>query len=132
MGNIHRKGKRSAGLQRRPPAASPTYQSMARRVEVRSPDPMANPYYDLPKEELKTIPAVCGSLREHWKISTRTAASSGTAACTAREMRKAPRLGRLSFCASEISGKRVVHDFKSGVPVACNFLFQGAPNRSFN
>jgi glutamine synthetase len=64
----------------------------AKRVEVRFPDPMANPYlafaamlmagldgiknkidpgpamdkdlYDLPKEELKTIPTVCGSLRE--------------------------------------------------------------------
>jgi glutamine synthetase len=64
----------------------------AKRVEVRFPDPMANPYlgfaamlmagldgvknkldpgpamdkdlYDLPKEELKQIPTVCGSLRE--------------------------------------------------------------------
>jgi glutamine synthetase len=64
----------------------------AKRVEVRFPDPMANPYlafaamlmagldgiknkldpgsamdkdlYDLPKEELKSIPTVCGSLRE--------------------------------------------------------------------
>src|SRR5881628_1646133 len=64
----------------------------AKRVEVRFPDPMANPYlgfaamlmagldgiknkmdpgpamdkdlYDLPKEELKAIPTVCGSLRE--------------------------------------------------------------------
>jgi glutamine synthetase len=64
----------------------------AKRVEVRFPDPMANPYlafaamvmagldgiknkidpgpamdkdlYDLPKEELKTIPTVCGSLQE--------------------------------------------------------------------
>src|SRR6201991_4109693 len=64
----------------------------AKRVEVRFPDPMANPYlgfaamlmagldgiknkldpapamdkalYDLPKEELKSIPPVCGSLRE--------------------------------------------------------------------
>src|SRR5919198_1120553 len=63
-----------------------------KRVEVRFPDPMANPYlgfaamlmagldgiknkidpgpamdkdlYDLPKEELKQIPTVCGSLRE--------------------------------------------------------------------
>ncbi len=64
----------------------------AKRVEVRFPDPMANPYlafaamlmagldgiankidpgapsdkdlYDLPPEELKAIPTVCGSLRE--------------------------------------------------------------------
>ena len=64
----------------------------AKRVEVRFPDPLANPYlgfaamlmagldgvknkldpgpamdkdlYDLPKEELKSIPTVCGSLRE--------------------------------------------------------------------
>ena len=64
----------------------------AKRVEVRFPDPMANPYlafaamlmagldgiknkldpgpamdkdlYDLPKAELKQIPTVCGSLRE--------------------------------------------------------------------
>ena len=57
----------------------------AKRVEVRFPDPTANPYlafaamlmrsedpgpamdkdlYDLPKEELKSIPTVCGSLRE--------------------------------------------------------------------
>ena len=64
----------------------------AKRVEVRFPDPMANPYlgfaamlmagldgiknkldpgpamdkdlYDLPKEELKSIPTVCGCLRE--------------------------------------------------------------------
>ncbi|MBN9039883.1 MAG: type I glutamate--ammonia ligase [Rhizobiales bacterium 62-47] len=64
----------------------------AKRVEVRFPDPMANPYlafaamlmagldgiknkidpgpamdkdlYDLPREELKQIPTVCGSLRE--------------------------------------------------------------------
>jgi len=64
----------------------------AKRVEVRFPDPLANPYlgfaamvmagldgvknkldpgpamdkdlYDLPKEELKEIPTVCGSLRE--------------------------------------------------------------------
>ena len=64
----------------------------AKRLEVRFPDPMANPYlaftamlmagldgiknridpgaamdkdlYDLPKEELKSIPTVCGSLRE--------------------------------------------------------------------
>ena len=64
----------------------------AKRVEVRFPDPLANPYlafaamlmagldgiknkihpgepmdkdlYDLPKEELKLIPTVCGSLRE--------------------------------------------------------------------
>jgi glutamine synthetase len=64
----------------------------AKRVEVRFPDPLANPYlgfaamlmagldgvknkldpgpamdkdlYDLPKEELKAIPTVCGSLRE--------------------------------------------------------------------
>src|SRR6476620_991712 len=64
----------------------------AKRVEVRFPDPMANPYlafaamlmagldgiknkidpgpamdkdlYDLPEEELKSIPTVCGSLRE--------------------------------------------------------------------
>src|SRR5215470_5727471 len=64
----------------------------AKRVEVRFPDPLANPYlgfaamlmagldgiknkidpgpamdkdlYDLPKEELKQIPTVCGSLRE--------------------------------------------------------------------
>ncbi|GGA59882.1 type I glutamate--ammonia ligase [Pelagibacterium lentulum] len=64
----------------------------AKRVEVRFPDPMANPYlafaallmagldgiknkihpgdamdkdlYELPKEELKEIPTVCGSLRE--------------------------------------------------------------------
>src|SRR4030095_8772757 len=63
-----------------------------KRVEVRFPDPMANPYlafaamvmagldgiknkidpgpamdkdlYDLPKEDLKSIPTVCGSLRE--------------------------------------------------------------------
>ncbi len=64
----------------------------AKRVEVRFPDPMCNPYlgfaamlmagldgiknkldpgaamdkdlYDLPKAELKTIPTVCGSLRQ--------------------------------------------------------------------
>jgi len=64
----------------------------AKRVEVRFPDPMANPYlafaamlmagldgiknkidpgaamdkdlYDLPPEELEEIPTVCGSLRE--------------------------------------------------------------------
>ena len=64
----------------------------AKRLEVRFPDPMANPYlaftamlmagldgiqnkidpgqamdkdlYELPKEELKSIPTVCGSLRE--------------------------------------------------------------------
>jgi len=64
----------------------------AKRVEVRFPDPLANPYlafasllmagldgvknkldpgpamdkdlYDLPKQELKSIPTVCGSLRE--------------------------------------------------------------------
>jgi glutamine synthetase len=64
----------------------------AKRVEVRFPDPLANPYlafaallmagldgiknklhpgepmdkdlYDLPKAELKQIPTVCGSLRE--------------------------------------------------------------------
>jgi glutamine synthetase len=64
----------------------------AKRVEVRFPDPLANPYlaftallmagldgiknkihpgdpmdkdlYELPKEELKSIPTVCGSLRE--------------------------------------------------------------------
>lgn len=64
----------------------------AKRVEVRFPDPMANPYlafsallmagldgiqnkihpgeamdknlYDLPREELETVPTVCGSLRE--------------------------------------------------------------------
>jgi glutamine synthetase len=79
----------------------------AKRVEVRFPDPMANPYlgfaamlmagldgvknkldpgpamdkdlYDLPKEELKQIPTVCGSLRERWRISTRIARSSRTA-----------------------------------------------------
>ncbi len=67
----------------------------AKRLEVRFPDPMANPYlaftamlmagldgiknkidpgpamdkdlYDLPKEELKSIPTVCGSLREALK-----------------------------------------------------------------
>ena len=77
----------------RPPAAFPTpLRPKAKRVEVRFPDPMANPYlgfaamlmagldgiknkldpgpamdkdlYDLPKEELKEIPTVCGSLRE--------------------------------------------------------------------
>src|ERR1019366_6425530 len=52
----------------------------AKRVEVRFPDPMADldgiknkldpgpamdkDLYDLPKEELKAIPTVCGSLRE--------------------------------------------------------------------
>ena len=83
----------------------------AKRVEVRFPDPMANPYlafaamlmagldgiknkidpgpamdkdlYDLPKEELKSIPTVCGSAcARRWKISTRTAPSSRTAACS--------------------------------------------------
>jgi glutamine synthetase len=38
--------------------------------------------YDLPKEELKQIPTVCGSLREALEISTRTAPSSRTAACS--------------------------------------------------
>ena len=73
----------------------------AKRVEVRFPDPAANPYlafaamlmagldgiknkihpgdpmdkdlYDLPPEELKGIPTVCGSLREalaRWKPTT--------------------------------------------------------------
>ena len=69
-----------------------TQNPKAKRVEVRFPDPTANPYlafsamlmagldgiknkidpgpamdkdlYDLPKEELKQIPTVCGSLRE--------------------------------------------------------------------
>jgi len=96
----------------RPPAASPTRRTQkAKRVEVRFPDPMANPYlafaamlmagldgiknkidpgpamdkdlYDLPKEELKQIPTVCGSLRGGaGKTSTRTARSSRTAACS--------------------------------------------------
>ncbi len=77
----------------RPPAASRfTSNPKAKRVEVRFPDPMANPYlgfsamlmagldgiqnkldpgaamdkdlYDLPPKELKKIPTVCGSLRE--------------------------------------------------------------------
>ena len=77
----------------RPPAASPTRpRPKAKRVEVRFPDPTANPYlafsamlmagldgiqnkidpgaamdkdlYDLPPKELKKIPTVCGSLRE--------------------------------------------------------------------
>jgi glutamine synthetase len=71
---------------------NPSANPKAKRVEVRFPDPMANPYlgfaamlmagldgiknkldpgpamdkdlYDLPKEELKQIPTVCGSLRE--------------------------------------------------------------------
>ncbi len=32
--------------------------------------------YDLPPRELKQIPTVCGSLRERWRTSTRTAPSS--------------------------------------------------------
>jgi len=75
-----------------PSTNSYTSNPKAKRVEVRFPDPMANPYlgfaamlmagldgvknkldpgpamdkdlYDLPKEELKAIPTVCGSLRE--------------------------------------------------------------------
>jgi glutamine synthetase len=81
----------------------------SKRVEVRFPDPLANPYlgfaallmagldgiknkihpgdpmdkdlYELPKEELKQIPTVCGSLREASSPSTRTATSSRPAAC---------------------------------------------------
>ena len=72
----------------------------AKRLEVRFPDPMANPYlaftamlmagldgiknkidpgapmdkdlYDLPKEELKSIPTVCGSLREAFEERLKT------------------------------------------------------------
>ena len=90
----------------------------AKRVEVRFPDPMANPYlafaamlmagldgiknkidpgpamdkdlYDLPKEELKSIPTVCGSLargagksRQGSRASSRTAACSTTTSSTA-------------------------------------------------
>ena len=75
----------------------------AKRVEVRFPDPAANPYlafaamlmagldgienkinpgdpmdknlYDLPPEELAKVPTVCGSLREACNRSTRTAPS---------------------------------------------------------
>jgi glutamine synthetase len=80
----------------------------AKRVEVRFPDPAANPYlgfaamlmagldgiqnkinpgeamdknlYDLPPEELSKIPTVCGRLREASTTSTRTATSSRRAA----------------------------------------------------
>jgi len=38
--------------------------------------------YDLPKEELKTIPTVCGSCARRWNVSTRIARSSRTAACS--------------------------------------------------
>ena len=83
----------------------------AKRVEVRFPDPMANPYlafaamlmagldgiknkidpgpamdkdlYDLPQEELKTDPdGVRLACAKRWKTSTRTATSSRTAACS--------------------------------------------------
>ncbi len=82
----------------------------AKRVEVRFPDPMANPYlgfaamlmagldgiknkldpgpamdkdlYDLPKEELKRSRRCAAACAKRWKISTRTARSSRTAACS--------------------------------------------------
>ena len=89
---------------RSPRAAFRTTSPKAKRVEVRFPDPMANPYlafaadadgrprrhpeqdrspgeamdkdlYDLPPAELKKIPTVCGSLREALERSTRTARS---------------------------------------------------------
>ena len=83
-----KKGRNRSASCRIPYTTSPK----AKRVEVRFPDPTANPYlayaaitmaamdgiknkihpgdpmdkdlYDLPPEELKDIPTVCGSLRE--------------------------------------------------------------------
>ena len=83
-----------------------------KRVEVRFPDPGANPYlayaamlmagldgienkihpggpmdkdlYALPPEELAKVPPVCGSLREALENLERTAPSSRRAACSPR------------------------------------------------
>ncbi|MET3329873.1 glutamine synthetase [Bradyrhizobium japonicum] len=142
----------------------------AKRVEVRFPDPLANPYlgfaamlmagldgiknkidpgpamdkdlYDLPKEELKQIPTVCGSLREALENLDKDRAFLKAGGVfdddfnrqlhraeddRSRALRNDPAPGRVRHVLFGLSGPNCLRQAK-GAPRGAPFRF-GAPRR---